>query len=265
MKQHNIPQPHGNDKSENPRQHRWTLPFTIADIRNKGTDKQPSKNYKEMVVNRPVPVMYQGVKNTRFTEQVRNQHRLLRKETRLTHDQIYSTLELVYHLDGVVHDIAIYPDLYCIVTHPEVTSELNKVLMVKSDATALLSYDTTFNIVDFYVSILVFRHVLFQGGVTIPTAFIIHDRKCSYLHDRFWSKLNQLVPNLKKNCPVIVTDRESALNNAIKSYIITFADTLNNGYEHMTAKPMTCQFILPTLLHYCRLRISTYSRLCTTP
>lgn len=137
--------------------------------------------------------------------------------------------------------------------------------MVKSDATALLSYDTTFNIGDFYVSILVFRQVLFQGGVTIPAAFIIHDRKCSDVHDRFWRKLIQLVPNLKKNCPVIVTDRESALSNAIKSYITTFAETLNNGYEHMTAKPMTCQFILPTLLHYCKLRISTHSRLCKTP
>ena len=46
-----IPQPHGNDKSENPRQYRRTLPSTIADIRNKGTDKLPSKIYKEMVVN----------------------------------------------------------------------------------------------------------------------------------------------------------------------------------------------------------------------
>jgi hypothetical protein len=219
MKQHNIPQPHGNDKSENPRQYRRTLPSTIADIRNKGRDKQPSKIYKEIVVNRPVPGIYQSVKNTRNTEQVRNRHRLLRKETRLTHDQIYRTLELAYHLDGVVHEIAIYPDFYCIVAHPEVTSELNKVLMVKSDATALLSYDATFNIGDFYVSILVFRHVLFQGGVTIPAAFIIHDRKCSDVHDRFWRKLIQIVPNLKKNCPVIVTDRESALNNAIKSYL----------------------------------------------
>ena len=76
MKQNNIPQPHGNDKSENPRQYHRTLPSTIADIRNKGTDKQPRNIYKEIVVNRPVPGMYQSVKNTRNTEQVRNQHRL---------------------------------------------------------------------------------------------------------------------------------------------------------------------------------------------
>jgi hypothetical protein len=34
-----IPQPHGNDKSENPRQYRRTLPSTIADVSSKGTDK----------------------------------------------------------------------------------------------------------------------------------------------------------------------------------------------------------------------------------
>ena len=162
MKQHNIPQPHGNDKSENPRQYRRTLPSTIADIRIKATDKQPRKFNKEIVVNRHVPGMYQRVKNTRNTEQVRNQHRLLRKETHLTHDQIYSTLELAYHLDGVVHDIAIYP---------EVTSELNKVLVIKSDATALLSYDPTFNIGDFYVSFLVFRHVLFPRWSNDTSSF----------------------------------------------------------------------------------------------
>ena len=194
MKQHNIPQPHGNDKSENPRQHRRTLPSTIADIRNKATDKQPSKIYKEMVVNISFPGMYQAVENTRNIEQVRNQYRLLRRETRLTHDQIYSTLELVYHLDGVVHDIAIYPDLYCIVSHPEVTSELNKVLVVKSDATALLSFDTTFNIGDFYVSNLVFRHVLFQGGVTIPTAFIIHGVNVVIYMTVFGANLFNLFP-----------------------------------------------------------------------
>jgi hypothetical protein len=43
---HTIRLPHGNDKSENPRQCRRTLPSTIADIRNKGTEKQPSKIYK---------------------------------------------------------------------------------------------------------------------------------------------------------------------------------------------------------------------------
>ena len=75
-----IPQPHGKDRNENPRQYRRTLPSTITDIRNKGTDKQPNKICKELVVNRPVPGMYQGVKNPRNTEQVRNQHRLLRKE-----------------------------------------------------------------------------------------------------------------------------------------------------------------------------------------
>jgi hypothetical protein len=60
-----IPQPHGNDKSENPRQYCRTLPSTIADVRSKGTDKYPSKIYKAMEVNRPVPGMYQGVKNPR--------------------------------------------------------------------------------------------------------------------------------------------------------------------------------------------------------
>lgn len=39
--------------------------------------------------------------------------------------------------------------------------DLNKNLQVKYDEVHILSYDTTFWIVDFYVSVLVFKHVTF--------------------------------------------------------------------------------------------------------
>ena len=37
----------------------------------------------------------------------------------------------------------------------------------------LLFFPTTFNVGDFFVSVLVFRHVLFKNGVTIPTVFLV--------------------------------------------------------------------------------------------
>jgi len=43
--------------------------------------------------------------------------------------------------------------------------------------TELLSYDTTFQLGDFYVSVLCFRHTLFKEAPVIPAAFLVHERK----------------------------------------------------------------------------------------
>ena len=40
----------------------------------------------------------------------------------------------------------------------------------------LLSYDTTFNLGDFYVSLPIFRNVIFKKPC-IPVAFLIHENK----------------------------------------------------------------------------------------
>ena len=48
---------------------------------------------------------------------------------------------------------------------------------MKSDEPLLDSYDTTFDLGDFFVSVLVYKHVMFQGGNTIPVAFMIHDHR----------------------------------------------------------------------------------------
>ena len=89
---------------------------------------------------------YQGVLNPRNAEQVRN---------RLSHDQIYNTLQLAYHLEDCVHQLSIFPDLQCFMANKELLQELNKFLHVKSDIVPLLSYDTTFFIGDFVVHIFI--------------------------------------------------------------------------------------------------------------
>jgi hypothetical protein len=55
---------------------------------------------------------------------------------------------------------------------------------VKSDEPLLVSYDTTFDLGDLFVSVLVYKHAIFQGGNTIPVAFMIHGRRSGELHDQ---------------------------------------------------------------------------------
>ena len=208
-----VPRPHGNDKRTD-REYRRTMPSVLETVRQRGVYQAPHRVYQSLV-SKAVKGPYLGVSNPRNTEQVRNVQRQLHRQKRLTQDEIFSTLQLAYHVPGMINEITVFPDLSIIISHVELIEELKKVLVVKSDEPALLSYDTTFNIGDFYVSALVFKHVLFQGGVGIPVAFLVHDRISGELHDKFWDKMVKLVPSLNKSGTIIVTDRERAIRNAI--------------------------------------------------
>ena len=48
----------------------------------------------------------------------------------------------------------------------------------------ILAYDTTFQLGDFYVSQLLFRHIYFDFSPIIPLAFLIHDGKCHMYHEK---------------------------------------------------------------------------------
>jgi hypothetical protein len=107
--------------------------------------------------------------------------------------------------------------LCCIVAVDDILNDFNKALIVKSDEPLLVSYDTTFDLGDFFVSVLVYKHAMFQRGNTIPVAFMIHDRRSGELHVRFFRTIKSLVPNLSKGTPVIVTDREPGIAKALKT------------------------------------------------
>jgi hypothetical protein len=126
---------------------------------------------------------------------------------------------LGYHIDDFVKELTVFPDLCCVIGLDDVLTEFNKILLVKSDEPPLISYDTTFDLGDFFVSVLVFKHVSFQDGITIPAAFMIHDRRSAELHERFFRTIKSLVPNLSKGSPVIVTYREPGISKAINHYL----------------------------------------------
>jgi hypothetical protein len=112
----------------------------------KGTGHPPSIVYKNMMTTSGVTGPYQGVKNSRIINQIKNLQKQVRAERRLSHDQIYNSLQLAYHVDGFVHKISVYPDLTVVLRLPDLLQELNKMLIFKSDEPVVISYDTTFNL-----------------------------------------------------------------------------------------------------------------------
>ena len=80
-----------------------------------------------------------------------------------------------------------------------------------SEFQLILAYDTTFQLGDFYVSPLLFRHIYFKGSPIIPLAFLIHDRKFQISHEKLFSKFQEKIPNLRKNKVPLITDHEREL------------------------------------------------------
>ena len=72
---------------------------------------------------------------------------------------------------GFIHFLSTYPDLCDVAGDVEMVKELNNVIQLR-DENLLLSYDTTFNLGEFYVSPLVFKHVVFEANALVASLFL---------------------------------------------------------------------------------------------
>lgn len=152
----------------------------------------------------------------RNVQQLRNLRFKHLNQTRISQDALYNLHEIAYDIPGFIWKISTFPDLACICGLQEIVDELDRVLVL-DPSSQLLSYDTTFKLGDFYVSPLIFRHTLFKETPCIPAMFLIHERKFAETHQEMFKECAKRIPSLRKvNCPV-VTDKESAIVNAIKS------------------------------------------------
>lgn len=72
----------------------------------------------------------------------------------------------------------------------------------------MLSYDTTYNLGDFYVSTVVARHILFEGDPGYPIATLLHHKRDEKSHKLLLDALKDKAPMVNSDRVVIVTDRE---------------------------------------------------------
>ena len=141
------------------------------------------------------------------------------QEKRISQDSMYNLHEISYDLPQFVWLIQTFPDLVCVCGIKEILDQLDRVLLIESANPQLLSYDTIFQLGDFYVSTLLFRHTIFKESPVIPALFLIHERKFQTTHEILFRIANEKVPSLAKSVCPIVTDEEKAINNAIANII----------------------------------------------
>ena len=127
-----------------------------------------------------------SVKQPRDIKQVRNIRSQVLEKKRLSHDGLYNLHELALHITDFIHFIQTHPDLVCVCGQKSLFDEMDRVLLVDSPGAQLLSYDTTFQVGEFYVSILSFKHVLFKENPVILVAFMFYERKFQAVHEHFF-------------------------------------------------------------------------------
>lgn len=157
----------------------------------------------------------------RNLKQVKNLQAKDRQSIRLSHDALYNVHELAYDLEDFVCKIITFPDLIVVCGLKTVLQELDRIISAVTKSPILLSYDTTFQLGNFYVSPLLFRHVLFNENPVIPAAFMLHERKFQSAHEEFMKIVSMRLPSLsklKKPLP-IVTDDEAGICAAIDKYL----------------------------------------------
>ena len=87
-----------------------------------------------------------------------------------------------------------------------------------------MGYDTTFNLGDFYVTPLIFRHVLFESKPSISLAFLVHERKNQKCHERLFDYIAEKNSKNYNKKIAIVTDREKGVSNEISKMLPNFVN-----------------------------------------
>ena len=141
---------------------------------------------------------------------------LHRQKFRLTHDALYNLHELAYDMNEFFFQIATFPDLVVICGLKPILKEINRLLQLSGMKSyhQLLSYDTT---VDFYVSALLFRNVLFKKSPVMPAMFLVHERKLHSTHVQMMEVIASQLPSLVQGSSRIpmVTDDEKGFVQAV--------------------------------------------------
>lgn len=200
--------------------HVRTCPSVLRELQE--TIQSPSVVYKKSISSSLCSPQHQAVLIPRNSKQVSNMQSLQRQKIRLTHDAIYNLHELTYDIPEFVYKIVTFPDLIIVCGMKSLLRECDRLLSIKMTAPQLLSYDTTFQLGDFYVSALLFRNTLFKSSPVMPIMFVIHERKLKSTHDEMMKIIAQQLPYLVDgtNKVPLVTDDEMGFTSAIDDHLL---------------------------------------------
>ena len=100
-------------------------------VKHSSRDKEPSGR-----------VSSQGVLNPRNLKQLQNHQAISNSSHQLGKDDIYNMIQLAYHLEGLVSEITVFPDLTTVSALPEIFKTFTEILQSNASTPVSLVYDT---------------------------------------------------------------------------------------------------------------------------
>lgn len=80
-----------------------------------------------------------------------------------------------------------------------------------------LSYEIGFEIEDVYMAVLSYRHTEFEETPVIPLIFLLYDRDSTSVHDFFFMRVSELIPELlTAQKVVIITNEDPAVVESLE-------------------------------------------------
>ena len=185
--------------------------------------KNPKKVYEDLQEERSSATNqnWMPVDRPRNKKQCENAQYRTTKHKKISNDEFFSSVELAIQLENFVRKFVIYPEVIIHLADEkilETTKELIRLSETHSHLQQLLSYDTTFLLGNFYVSILVARNTYFENDPIFPVAFLIHTRKFSTYHRDFFFDIFAVTGIDKSECVPFITDREKGITQTLKAY-----------------------------------------------
>ena len=213
------PRPHGNSRKQD-RPFKRCAPSFMQYATTALKTCKPAFLYKTVISGTTVAGKHHGILNARNTKQLENIRQKVLNGCRLSSDALSNVIELYYHITDFIRRIDIVPNFNCVMAAKDIIEMTNDLLGNSLDP-VIFSYDTTFNIGDYYVSLFVMKHPYFKSNPVIPVAFLLHDRKFYSVHHMFLQVLVDIIPRLMvNNCGVvIIVDREKSLTKSIRDVL----------------------------------------------
>ncbi|XP_065679755.1 uncharacterized protein LOC124806202 [Hydra vulgaris] len=127
-------------------------------------------------------------------------------------DEVWNSHLVAYSIHPFVRKIESYPDICIVMCCEKIVAQMEEMLELLPCKEITLHYDTTFNLGNYYLSCLAYRHVCLETKrnkylyslPTVPFAFFIHEKRLAQNHKYFFQTLKENVCgknfNKSRNC-----------------------------------------------------------------
>ena len=187
-----------------------TMPSVLRAVEKDVQAKSSHIVYKEKVVEQTN--QNEATSKPRNLKQVQNLRERVKNQMRITKDAIINIHGLAHDDPSYIHLIQTWPDLLVVFGLRETIDQTLNLIKLGDEA-LYFTYDTTFTLGDFYLSILLVRNIIFESMPALPVLFLLHKKKLTHTHSIFFEQFSKLFPN-HRNIPIVVDD-EVAINKAI--------------------------------------------------